>query len=131
MRPPKHFGPHLFLEFPTESDKLNNKPHWKALLKNLVEIIDTRPLCEPVVVFSECENEAWKHSPATGLSGFIVLAESHVAFHTFVEAKYVFMDVFSCKSIDQIAVGKFLKERLGAYQVHQKLHRRGFNFPLA
>jgi len=127
----KHFGPHLFLEFPTDSDKLADVEYWEDLLRNLVCQIGMTPLSEATVIFSKCENETWEHSPATGLSGFIVLAESHIAFHSFVEAKYVFMDIFSCKSIDQIAVGKFLKDWLQAYQVHQKLHRRGFNFPLA
>jgi S-adenosylmethionine decarboxylase len=35
-----------------------------------------------------------------GISGFVFLAESHIAIHTFVERSYVNIDVFSCKDFD-------------------------------
>jgi len=35
-----------------------------------------------------------------GISGFVFLAESHIAIHTFVEQNYVNIDVFSCKDFD-------------------------------
>ncbi|MCD6230815.1 MAG: S-adenosylmethionine decarboxylase [Dehalococcoidia bacterium] len=35
-----------------------------------------------------------------GISGFVVIAESHISFHTFVERDYVNVDVFSCKDFD-------------------------------
>jgi S-adenosylmethionine decarboxylase len=35
-----------------------------------------------------------------GISGFVFLAESHIAIHTFVERNYVNVDVFSCKDFD-------------------------------
>ena len=35
--------------------------------------------------------------PDWGISGFIFIAESHIAIHTFVEQSYVNIDVFSCK----------------------------------
>jgi S-adenosylmethionine decarboxylase len=35
-----------------------------------------------------------------GISGFVFLAESHIAIHTFVERNYVNIDVFSCKDFD-------------------------------
>ena len=35
-----------------------------------------------------------------GVSGFVLIAESHISIHTFVERRYVNMDVFSCKDFD-------------------------------
>jgi len=35
-----------------------------------------------------------------GISGFVFIAESHIAVHTFVERDYVNIDVFSCKDFD-------------------------------
>ncbi len=35
-----------------------------------------------------------------GISGFVFIAESHIAIHTFVEQNYVNIDVFSCKDFD-------------------------------
>lgn len=35
-----------------------------------------------------------------GVSGFVLIAESHVSVHTFPERSYVNIDVFSCKDFD-------------------------------
>jgi S-adenosylmethionine decarboxylase len=35
-----------------------------------------------------------------GVSGFVLIAESHISIHTFVERSYVNVDVFSCKDFD-------------------------------
>src|SRR3990172_4687229 len=35
-----------------------------------------------------------------GISGFVLIAESHISVHTFPQRRYVNIDVFSCKSFD-------------------------------
>ncbi len=35
-----------------------------------------------------------------GVSGFVVIAESHISIHTFPERGYVNIDIFSCKEFD-------------------------------
>ena len=35
-----------------------------------------------------------------GLSGFVLIAESHISVHTFPGRKYINIDVFSCKEFD-------------------------------
>jgi S-adenosylmethionine decarboxylase len=35
-----------------------------------------------------------------GVSGFVLIAESHIAIHTFPERGYVWVDIFSCKEFD-------------------------------
>ncbi len=35
-----------------------------------------------------------------GISGLVFIAESHIGIHTFVERRYVNIDVFSCKDFD-------------------------------
>ncbi len=35
-----------------------------------------------------------------GLSGFVLIAESHISVHTFPDRRYVNIDVFSCKEFD-------------------------------
>ena len=36
----------------------------------------------------------------SGVSGFVIIAESHISIHTFPRRDYVNIDVFSCKSFD-------------------------------
>ena len=35
-----------------------------------------------------------------GVSGFVIIAESHISIHTFPSRQYVNIDIFSCKSFD-------------------------------
>ena len=35
-----------------------------------------------------------------GVSGFVIIAESHISIHTFPKRNYVNIDIFSCKSFD-------------------------------
>ncbi len=35
-----------------------------------------------------------------GVSGFVIIAESHISIHTFPYRQYVNIDIFSCKSFD-------------------------------
>jgi S-adenosylmethionine decarboxylase len=35
-----------------------------------------------------------------GISGFVLIAESHISVHTFAERCYVNIDVFSCRDFD-------------------------------
>ena len=40
------------------------------------------------------------HPGDAGVSGFVIIAESHISIHTFPRRNYVNIDIFSCKSFD-------------------------------
>ena len=40
------------------------------------------------------------HPNDSGISGFVIIAESHISVHTFPHRDYVNIDLFSCKSFD-------------------------------
>ena len=50
----------------------------------------------------------------SGLSGFVIIAESHLAIHTWPERSTVWADVFSCKSFDAEKVQQVL---MGAFDI--------------
>jgi S-adenosylmethionine decarboxylase len=68
----------------------------------LRQMLDTYPtqigmtkITEPFVFkYTGGKPEDW------GISGFVVIAESHISFHTFVERSYINLDVFSCRDFD-------------------------------
>lgn len=122
------FGPHLLLDFYCNSEKLCAEEYWKDLLKQLVKRVGMTKLTNPIVTRTDCSNVKWAEPNVTGLSGFIVLAESHVSFHTFAEAGYVFLDIFSCKEFDTSAVIRFLHNELDITQIDIQLRERGKNF---
>ena len=45
-----------------------------------------------------------------GVSGFVIIAESHVSIHTFPDRGYLNVDVFSCKDFDTGAALDDVKE---------------------
>jgi S-adenosylmethionine decarboxylase len=47
-----------------------------------------------------------------GISGFVMIAESHISIHTFVERCYVNIDVFSCKDFNIDQTIRDLSDRL-------------------
>jgi len=64
-----------------------------------------------------------------GLSGIVLIAESHISMHTFVEKGYVGVDIFSCKDFDTVPVEKMIAELLGAKSYDRDLLFRGRHFP--
>ena len=61
-----------------------------------------------------------------GVSGIIVIAESHVAIHTWPEHAYAAVDIFSCSpTLDQAAMGKCIASALGAARSECRVIERG------
>ncbi|MCF7961936.1 MAG: adenosylmethionine decarboxylase [Pirellula sp.] len=61
-----------------------------------------------------------------GLSGVVVIAESHLAAHTWPEHKAMCIDLFSCsqKIEAQIAID-FIAKKVGAAEVRTRMEPRG------
>ena len=61
-----------------------------------------------------------------GVSGTVVIAESHLAIHTWPEYGYASVDLFTCgESVDPWIAFKFLKKNLGAMRAETREVRRG------
>jgi len=61
-----------------------------------------------------------------GVSGVIVIAESHVAIHTWPEHRYAAVDIFSCSPVlDQQAMGVALQKALAATSAKARTFDRG------
>lgn len=67
-----------------------------------------------------------------GLSGFVILAESHVSIHTFPDKKFIFMDIFSCKSFKRGMVLDYITEicENNRGDIEWQMLDRGINFPM-
>ncbi len=60
-----------------------------------------------------------------GVTGFVLLSESHAAFHSYPECGYLALDLFSCGSQDPLQVVSRMAEALGAERVIKQRFRRG------
>ena len=74
---------------------LSSEGRIRSFLEEYPRKISMNPISRPhVVTYKSDAKEDW------GVSGFILIAESHISVHTFPERRYVNVDIFSCKSFD-------------------------------
>ena len=63
-----------------------------------------------------------------GVSGFVLIAESHITIHTFPERRYANIDVFSCKPFDVDATIAAAVETFGLESVESRVLERGLEY---
>ncbi len=64
-----------------------------------------------------------------GISGFVLIAESHISIHTFPEKGYINIDVFSCKEFDAELAIDHMKRQFGITEVESRVLERGLEYP--
>jgi S-adenosylmethionine decarboxylase len=66
-----------------------------------------------------------------GISGFVLIAESHISIHTFPEHRYVWIDIFSCKSFDASRAMEDVRREFALADMHTRVLERGLEYPHA
>lgn len=64
-----------------------------------------------------------------GVSGFVLIAESHISIHTFVERRYAWVDIFSCKGFDATRAIEDMQRVFGFAEVETRMLERGLEYP--
>ncbi len=70
-------------------------------------------------------NESFKQFEPIGVTGFILLEESHVSIHTWPEHQFAAVDIFSCKPFDAKKIQELLMKSFGSDKVVIKQIERG------
>ena len=71
------------------------------------------------------------HAPKTedsGVSGFVIIAESHISVHTFPRRHHVNVDIFSCQPFDSDGALSRVKELFGLEEVETWQLERGLEW---
>jgi len=121
----REFGQHLVLDLSKcNRKKLTDIGLVYDVLNKLPGKLNMTKMSLPHVV-------KWLDPGATieGMSGFVMIAESHVSIHTFPEKDYVFMDIFSCKPFDVEKAVKLLVHIFESKKYTKKIIKRGMDFP--
>ncbi len=87
---------HLLIDgYGCDTAQLADAEHVRRFLDTFPDSISMTKLTEPsVITYRGPTPEDW------GISGFVIIAESHISVHTFPDRAYVNIDVFSCKEFD-------------------------------
>ncbi len=120
------FGPHLTLDLSEcNSRKLSDLSYIYNLLDELPDVISMHKITAPYTfIYRPQENPAeW------GISGFVIIAESHISIHTFPDRSAAFVDIFSCKQFDLNKAINYVASTLEARKADKKLSARGKEYP--
>ena len=103
--------------------KLQDLPAVYDLLDTLPGRINMTKIMPPIVTrYVGVTPEDW------GVSGFVMIAESHITVHTFPERGEVSIDVFSCKEYDPVQVCDEMIEAFGLKELETCVLRRGLEY---
>ena len=110
--------------FGGDREKLADEDLVRALLDRYPAEIGMTKIAPPYV----CRYDAGKPEDA-GVSGFVLIAESHIAIHTFPERGYVWVDIFSCKGFEaERAIGS-VRTDFALADVRTFVLPRGLEYP--
>lgn len=119
------FGLHLTLDgYGGPKKLLADKSLVRKALLDLPNILDMKRITKPQVLFysglipEDC-----------GVSGIVMIAESHISIHTFQEKSFITADVYSCKPFDTQKTIDFFKKTFQIKEVEINIIRRGLKFP--
>jgi S-adenosylmethionine decarboxylase len=125
--PAAGFGVHLTLDgYGGSREWLADADHIRARLSELPELLGMHKLIEPMVV----EVGELSDKDPGGLSGYVLIAESHISIHTFPLRGFVSADVYTCQnSLDAERIRRYFEDAFGLQDVETNLIRRGTRYP--
>lgn len=121
----KLYGMHLTIDLiGCKTLKLGELDFIYKVLAKLPAIINMRPITNPYVVpYINKENIL-----DNGVTGFVILAESHISIHTYTNREYVFIDVFSCNKFDRKKTESYLNDVFRPKKMVHSVVKRGKYF---
>ena len=120
----EQFGPHLMLDLrKCNSEKLADYQHIFDTLNTLPEKIGMTKITQPYVFpYSGLVPED------KGITGTVIIAESHISIHTFQEKDYCFVDVFSCKNFNVELAAECIIDAFESKEYDKHVVERGRDF---
>lgn len=119
------FGPHLMLDLSNcDPERLNDLDLCFDLLNQIPDQIGMTKITQPHVFRYKGlvpEDE--------GITGMVIIAESHISLHTFPLKHFCFVDIFSCKPFDVERGKKLFVDAFGSSKPEVFLTERGRQFP--
>ncbi len=119
------FGPHLTMDmYGCSKKKLKDVNFVYNFLSELPELIGMTKIMPPYTFsYSGLKPEDW------GVSGIVLIAESHISIHTFPDKNYASFDIFSCKDFDPEPAADIVASKFETKTYEKNFLMRGRHFP--
>jgi len=118
------FGPHLIMDCKS-NHRLDDVHFIFDFLNNFPSQLGMQKLSAPYVIPYDGGNDPF----SSGITGIVIIAESHISIHTFPKKGYFFIDIFSCKDFDSDKVKAIIKKEFQVEECNQWMINRGVDFP--
>ena len=120
------FGPHLLLEgYGSPKEKLSDV----GMISDLLDIFPSKLTMTKIMPPYVFKYDGGEIKEDWGISGVVLIAESHIALHTFPEKGFFTLDIFSCKDFDVRVAVDFVMENLAPIHFDETIFNRGREFP--
>ena len=121
------FGIHYMVDgYGAPAENLRDHERLTRILNRLPRRLGLKILHEPLVVEVGPNNK----KDSGGLSGFVMIAESHMSFHTFPNRGFVSIDVYTCQDeLDTDTLLAGFRETFGFTDQDTHLVKRGERYP--
>ncbi len=122
-----NFGEHITLDgYMGNKEFLNDKERVFAWVDKLPEELGMHKITVPELVHADSNGD----KDPGGWSGIVMIAESHISIHTFVDRRFASADVYTCKNgmNTEHIINKF-KELFGFEEVEVNFIKRGTKYP--
>ena len=115
---------HLVIDgYGGDIDRMWDEDLVRNFLYDYPESLDMTRITEPNVLRYEAPK-----SEDSGVSGFVIIAESHISIHTFPRKDYINIDIFSCQPFNHELALEDVKELFGLTEVKTWLLDRGLGW---
>lgn len=119
------FGPHLVLEaYGCPQEPLKDLNLLSQMLDAYPEQLDMTKIMPPYVFkYRGAVPDDW------GVSGVVLIAESHISIHTFPDKGFVTLDIFSCRDFDIDKAIEYFCQCFHPESYEKQVLMRGREFP--
>lgn len=121
------FGVHYMLDgYGANPELLKNKITLQSILETIPTEMGMHTISEPVVVEVGEKN---RKDPG-GVSGFVMIAESHISFHTFPSRGFITIDVYTCQNdLDTATLTEKFTAAFELKDSEEHVIKRGTRYP--
>ncbi len=120
------FGLHLTMDcYNGNAQKLADENEVKRFLNELPDLINMHKISEPFIIYYPSPDKPEDE----GISGVILIAESHISIHTFPKKQYASVDIFSCKEFDVPFTINYVLNFFEFSNAETNVFDRGLEFP--
>lgn len=100
-------------------EDISSKQFIKDFILKVVDLADMKAIIDPVVIYYDHEEKI-----ESGVTGIVIIADSHISIHTYPYKKSVYFDLFSCKYFDDGLILNYLREVFPDCTINSKLFKR-------